>query len=193
MKFVKWLILLVAVLLGLFFIITFFLPKDYRVERAVEIAAGAPLIYSQVIDLEVWQEWNPWHELDPDMVVEYGDSRSGPGASYVWRSDIAGNGAMTIIGAAPLEEVRFEIIFDGYEELPSYSTIRIEPLEGDAACRVIWSFEGTVGENFFARWMTVMADKFVGPSYETGLQALKQRCEALAADPEAVFEKIPLP
>jgi hypothetical protein len=48
---------------------------------------------------------------------------------------------------------------------------------------VTWTFEGTVGDSFFARWMTVMVDKFVGASYEKGLGMLKERCEALAANP----------
>jgi hypothetical protein len=193
MKFVKWLIALVAVLLGLFFLITFFLPRDYKVERTIVMEAPASLVFSQVTDLEVWQEWSPWYELDPDMELEYGEIKSGPGAAYSWKSDIAGNGRMAIIEVVPPEVVRFQIIFDGYEDLPSYSAIRISALEGGSRSSVAWSFEGTVGDNFFARWMTVMADKFVGPSYEKGLEALKQRCEALAADPESVFGRIPIP
>jgi hypothetical protein len=193
MKFVKWLVALVAVLLGLFFLITFFLPQDYKVERTIVMEAPAALVYSQVTDLEVWQDWSPWYELDPDMELEYGEIKSGPGATYSWKSDIAGNGSMAIIEVVPLEVVRFQIIFEGYEDLPSYSAIQIDALEGGSRSSVSWSFEGTVGDNFFARWMTVLADKFVGPSYEKGLEVLKQRCEALAADPESAFGRIPIP
>lgn len=192
MKIVKWLIALVAVLFVLFLVITFFLPKSYTVERSMEIDAPAELIYSQVVDLEMWQEWNPWNEMDPEIAIEYGETKVGPGASYTWESDVAGDGAMKIIEATPVEHVRYELIFEGYEELPSYSSIYISPGGEDGPSTVSWSFEGSVGDNFFARWMSVMVDKFVGPSYEKGLEALKERCETLAEERGDVAEQVPV-
>lgn len=38
-------------------------------------------------------------------------------------------------------------------------------------------FDGTVGDRFFARWMTLLMDPMVGSQYEKGLEALKLRCE----------------
>ena len=193
MKLVKWSIILVAVLLGLFLVITFFLPTEYEIQRSLEIEAPAELVYSQVIDLETWQEWNPWSEMDPDMILEYGETTSGPGAYYAWTSEVAGNGAMKILEADPYRHVRFELIFEDYEDLPSYSSIFLESGEDPSTTEVTWTFEGDVGKGFFARWMTVMVDKFVGASYEKGLQALKERSEALAASPESIMESVPLP
>lgn len=193
MKFAKWLIGIVALLLGLFILITFFLPKDYAVERSVEIKAPAELVYAQVADLEIWQEWNPWNEMDPDMLIEYGDVSAGPGASYTWQSDVAGDGAMRIIEVDGMEHVRFELVFEGYEDNPAYSSLYISDGPDNGTTTVRWTFEGNVGDSFFGRWMTVMVDKFVGPSYEKGLKSLKERCEILALDPEAVFSEVPMP
>lgn len=193
MKFVKWLIIFVAVLFGLFLLITFFLPREYSVARSIEIEAPAEVVYSQVVDLEAWQEWNPWYEIDPEMAISYGEKKVGTGASYSWESDVAGNGQMTIIATEPNAYVEYELVFEGYEELPSTSGVHITPGEEEEPTAVRWTFEGSVGKNFFARWMSVMADKFIGSSYEKGLQSLKERCEALAADPEAVMKKIPIP
>lgn len=180
MKWAKWLIILVAVLLGLFLVITFFLPKEYEVRRSIDIAAPAPVIYSQVVDLEAWQTWNPWKEMDPDMALRYSEARSGVGASYEWNSEVAGNGRMAIVEATPNAHVRYELVFEGYEDLPSFSSLYLEPTEDLSQTRVIWTFEGTVGDRFFARWMSVLVDKFVGGSYEKGLDALKANCEQLA-------------
>jgi hypothetical protein len=193
MKLVKWLILLVAVLFGLFVLITFFLPTEYEIERTVQINAPEALVFSQVADLVVWQEWNPWNEMDPDMVIVYGEIATGPGASYTWTSDVAGDGAMKIVEVDGMDHVRYELLFEGYEDNPAFSSIYItEGLEAGTSS-VRWTFEGDVGDSFFGRWMTVMVDKFVGPSYEKGLQSLKERCETLAIDPEAVFKEIPMP
>ncbi|NDV61853.1 SRPBCC family protein [Puniceicoccales bacterium CK1056] len=193
MKIVKWLIALVALLLGLFVLITFFLPTEYEIERSTEINTPAELVFSQVVDLVAWQEWNPWNEMDPDMLIEYGELSAGPGASYTWQSDVAGDGAMKIIKVEGMEHVRFELLFEGYEDNPSYSSLFISEGSSEGSSTVRWTFEGNVGDSFFGRWMSVMIDKFVGPSYEKGLQSLKERCEALALDPEAVFKEVPVP
>ncbi|MGC9452293.1 MAG: SRPBCC family protein [Oceanipulchritudo sp.] len=180
MKTVKWIIIIVAVLLGLFIAVTAFLPKDYHVERSVVISAPAVLVYSQVVDLEAWQAWNPWSEMDPEMTIEYGENTVGKGAWYAWTSNVAGNGRMTIIETSAPNTVRYELVFQGYDELPSYSSMILEADDPLSPTRVTWTFEGDVGDQFFARWMAVAMDKFVGESYQQGLKALKKRCEGMA-------------
>lgn len=179
MKFLKWLLIVVASLFGLFILVSYFLPKDYYVERSLEIASPAVLVYSQVVDLEAWQEWEPWGKLDPEMTVTYGDIRSGPGASYVWESEMSGNGAMEVIKADPSKEVRYKLVFAGYEENPSYSSIMLDAADVAGPTTVTWTFEGSVGDKLFARWMVLLMDKFVGMNYETGLASLKERCEGM--------------
>lgn len=177
MKFVKWLLVIIAVLLGLFVLVTAFLPKDYHLERTVAIDAPADRIYDQFADLRAWQDWNPWNELDPEMEITFGETVAGKGAWYSWKSEAAGNGKMTILEADPPNRVRFELIFEGYEDLPSYSTVYLNPEEGDDTVQVTWTFEGTVGDQFFGRWMAVLVDTFVGKQYEQGLENLKRICE----------------
>lgn len=186
MKLVKWIIIGVAALLGLFVIVTAFLPKDYYVERSVEITAPVALVYSQVVDLEAWQAWNPWNELDPDIIIEYGEKKAGEGAWYEWKSKVAGNGKMTISEAEPPLTVNYVLVFEGFEDLPSYSSMLLEAGDPLSPTLVTWTFEGTVGNRFFARWMSVAMDKFVGQNYQKGLNMLKQRCEQMAEVPETV-------
>jgi len=182
MKFVKWFIALVVVLLGLFVLITFFLPRDFAVQRTVLMNASPEVIFDQVVDLKAWQEWNPWSRMDPDMMVVFGEKTYGAGAGYAWRSDVAGNGQMNIIRATPYREVRYKLVFEGFEDLPSFSSMLLTPGEAAGTTSVTWTFEGTVGNKFFARWMSVMVDSFIGKSYERGLEALKLQCEAIAAE-----------
>ena len=86
---------------------------------------------------------------------------------------------MSIIGTNPPNDIRFELIFDGYESEPSHSSFILEGNGMVDPVRVTWTFEGSVGDKFFARWMTLMIDKFIGNSYEKGLQSLKVRCEGM--------------
>jgi len=178
MKLVKWIIVVVVVLLAAFLGITALLPKDYLVERETVIAAPMEQIFSQVVDLEAWQEWNPWSKLDPAMVIEFGPERSGPGAWYRWESEVVGDGSIRITRTLPPRQVFYEMQFEGYEDMPASSSFTLMPGE-DGGTRVVWVFSGSAGEQFFARWMSVVADKLIGASYEKGLEALRERCEAL--------------
>ena len=182
MKAVKWTIIAVAVLLGLFVLVTLFLPKDYYVERSEVIEAPAVVIYMQIADLKAWQEWNPWKEMDPDMTLTFGEATSGTGAWYSWESEIAGSGRMTVIEADPPKTIRYELLFKGYESVPSYSGFSLEGEALTGPVKVTWSFEGSVGDKLFARWMTLFIDKFVGENYENGLKALKERCEGMKVE-----------
>ena len=177
MKAVKWFLIILTSVLALFIAVSFFLPTDYYVDRSVDIDAPLPLVYSQVADLEAWQQWNPWSNVDKDMEVTYGELRSGAGAWYSWKSEAAGNGRMTIIEAEAPTRIRYLLEFEGYEDLPSYSAMLLKTAGGEAPTTVTWTFEGNVGDKLFARWMVLLMDKFVGASYEQGLKALKERCE----------------
>lgn len=177
MKVVKWVILVIAVLLGLFIAVTFFLPKEYEMSRSIAIEARPGIVYNQVADLEAWQEWNPWSRMDPSIDIEYGEKRVGVGASYSWEGETAGSGTMEIVEAHPPLLVEYHLEFGGYEDTPSTSRILITPDPEGGPTEVTWTFEGSVGDQFFARWMSVMIDSLVGKSYEEGLQALKKRAE----------------
>jgi len=179
---VKWLLIIVAGLLGLFVVVSFFLPQDYYVERSIDISVPAALVYSQVVDLEAWLKWDPWGEMDPETKVTFGSIKVGTGASYSWESETSGNGSMAIIETNPPEMARFELIFEGYEDNPSYSSMLIDSTDSLGPCSVTWTFEGSVGDKLFARWMAVMMDKFVGMNYEKGLNNLKELCESMGGE-----------
>ncbi|MEX0326193.1 MAG: SRPBCC family protein [Puniceicoccaceae bacterium] len=186
MKFLKWLLIIVGGLLGLFIVVSFFLPKAYYVERSIDISAPAVLVYSQVSDLDAWRKWDPWGELDPDMTVTYGESRVGLGASYSWQSETSGDGTMEIVEVEAPNRIKYKLTFEGYEDNPSYSRILLEAGNAIGPTTVTWTFEGDVGEKLFARWMVLLMDKFVGMNYEKGLSNLKALCEGMIAAPPEV-------
>jgi uncharacterized protein YndB with AHSA1/START domain len=177
MKFLKWLLISLVVLLGLVFVVSYLLPKEYYVERTKTINAPAMVVYQQVVDLEAWQTWNPWNELDPEMTISYGEIKVGTGASYSWQSEKAGNGTMRITETVPPSNARYELIFEGFEDNPSISEFKLEGENLAGPTTVTWTFEGDVGDKLFARWMVILMDKMVGASYEQGLASLKAQCE----------------
>jgi len=177
MKIVKWVILGIAILFALFLLVTAFLPTEYEMSRSIRIEARPGIIYNQVADLRAWQEWNPWNTKDPSIEITYGEKQIGAGASYRWEGETSGSGRMEIIEAHPPLLITYRLEFGGYEKTPSTSKILLTPDPQGGPTEVTWSFEGSVGDQFFARWMSVMIDSLVGKSYEEGLQALKKRAE----------------
>jgi hypothetical protein len=98
---------------------------------------------------------------------------------------------MAITETNPPSMARFKLTFEGYEENPSYSSILIDSKDALGHCTVTWTFEGSVGDKLFARWMAVMMDKFVGINYEKGLNNLKELSEGMSTNIPAMEAPTP--
>lgn len=75
MKIIKYFVLTLIVLFLAFLGITATLPKEYFVERSIEINAPQQIVFSQVVDFEAWQKWNPWNDMDANIEIIYGDRK----------------------------------------------------------------------------------------------------------------------
>jgi uncharacterized protein YndB with AHSA1/START domain len=108
------------------------------------------------------------------MTTDYSGPPSGVGAVYHWKGDDkVGEGRMTITGAVENELVQIKLEFLKPWEQTSLTEFTFAPDPGGT--RVRWSMSGThdfVGK-LFAIFMDM--DKMVGPDFERGLNALKER------------------
>jgi hypothetical protein len=149
-------------------------PSTYRVERSMIVPAPAARPYQMVVDFHRWDGWSPWARLDPKMTTDYSGPPSGVGAVYHWKGDDkVGEGRMTITGAVEDKLVQIKLEFLKPWEQTSLTEFTFAPDPGGT--RVTWSMSGThdfVGK-LFAIFMDM--DKMVGPDFERGLNALKER------------------
>ena len=74
------LLALVVVVVG----IGSFLPKDFTVERSIEISASPEAVFDEVSSLRKWDAWSPWLARDPSIVNTYSGPESGAGATVTW-------------------------------------------------------------------------------------------------------------
>jgi len=173
---------------------------SYRVERSVMMTASPGQVYAQVYDLEKWQAWSPWMELDPNSKVTFEGPTSGPGAIMRWAgNEKVGRGAMAITDARPDEAIKIRLDF--VEPMEGTSDVRFafEP-EGQGT-KVTWSLEGKQSfvERLICTIMGINVEQMVGSDYERGLAKLKVVAEAeppaAAPTPEATpaMEAIPAP
>lgn len=165
-----------AVLVLLAVVVAFFLPRHYRVERSVVIAAPAQTIYPLVADLRAWREWGVWYERDPAMVATYSES-PGPneiGGWVAWTSESQGSGSATLKQLRPYSSATYELGFEGMT-MKSEGVFELQPVEGGV--RVVWSDAGDLGNNPVYRWFGLVLDGMVGPDFEGGLANLKRLAE----------------
>lgn len=173
MKWLKKAGIVLATLVALFFIVGMFLPTRFSVSRSILVQADSGKVHALVGDLERWPEWTPWSEIDPSMRTELGPRTSGVGASHSWSGD-RGTGRLTFTQCDPATGVVYDFsVNDG--QYRATGAIRYAP-EAQGT-RVSWTLEGGAG-GIFGRYLSLMMDDILGPSFEKGLNKLKALAEA---------------
>lgn len=113
MKILKYLFFLILIIVigGAIY----FATKDgsFEVTKTKTINAPAEVIYNNVKDFKNWQTWGPWMIEDKNIEINYAEKTEGEGASFSWKSEIVGDGAMKTIKVIPNKEIDQEIVFNG--------------------------------------------------------------------------------
>ena len=179
MKFLKTLLIGLIGLFVLLAIAGLFLPSSARVERSIVIERAPSVIFPVINSFERFNEWSPWHGIDPNATYTYSGPASGVGANMKWvGNDEVGSGSQTITASVPDQRIAIELTFG--DMTPSQVEMLLSP-EGDGT-RVTWTLESKFGYDLAGRYFGLLMDKFVGADYEKGLAQLK-----------AVVEKAPTP
>ena len=154
------------------------MADTYTVERRETISAAPAELFTRVGNLERWDDFSPWAELDPDMDKTYTGDPTEVGAKYHWSGNRkVGEGEMTITDTAADERVVIDLRFIKPFRSESETQISLRPT-GDAT-EVTWSMTGE--KTFMVKLMGLFGrtmDKMVGPDFEKGLAKLKRISEA---------------
>ena len=170
----------VAGVLILFIAVVATRASSYHVERKLEVAAPADLVFGVLNDLHQFAGvlvlfGSPWEKLDPNMQKTFDGPAAGVGQSYAWSGKKVGMGKMTIEESVPGQKVGIKLKF-------------VKPMESTATCVltlagtptgsfVTWSMDGNhnfVGKAF---GMFMNMDNMLGTDIEKGLAQLKTVAE----------------
>ena len=150
----------------------------FSVERTETIAASPQEIFSRVGNLQGWDEWSPWAEMDPNMTKTYTGDQGEVGSGYHWTGNRkVGEGQMTMTEVTKDERVEIDLRFMKPFKSENITEIVLSP-EGDATS-VTWRMTGP--NTFMTKVMAMIGknmDKMVGPDFEKGLAKLKRLSEA---------------
>ena len=169
-------------MIGIIFIVGFFLPDKLFVERSIVVNAPQDRVFSLVADFRNWPEWSPWAEMDPDAVFTF--SGRGVGQTMHWESEdpAVGVGYNTIGSLRPNNEMTFHIELG--KDGRGFGRFVLQPT--DKGINVVWSVAAKLrdGQPWYRKpLMTYMQyaidlDQAIGGEYETGLRNLKSVAEA---------------
>ena len=189
MKILKGILIFIVVVALLLVVVTFFLPSNVEMQRSKIIDAPGEVLFGHVNDLRKWNSWSSWHQMDPDMVIEYSSEKPvGEGAWYSWNgSDAVGSGKLTIVESQPHNFIRTEMFFMDSED-PAFSDFRFEETEGGT--NVTWTFDAEMSG--MGKWFGLMMESFMGPTYEKGLEQLDSIATALPATSTVGVEEFQL-
>jgi hypothetical protein len=152
-------------------------PSAYRVERKLEIAAPAELVFGVLNDLRQFAGvlvlfGSPWEKRDPGMQKAFEGPAAGVGQSLAWSGNReVGKGKMTIEESVPGQKVGVKLEF--LKPMASTATCALTIAGTPAGSFVTWSMEGN--HNFMGKafGLFMNMDNMLGADLEKGLAQLK--------------------
>ena len=176
MRFLKRLLIGLALLVATFLVVVWLQPDDYRLTRTTVIAAPAAAVFEQVNDLRKWENWSPWAKLDPNAKVTFSGPQAGQGASFRWEgNDKVGAGTMTIMESRP--NLRVATRTDFVKPFEGTSNSDFVFSEAGGQTNVIWTMSGKQSFIGKAICLFMSMETMLGPEFERGLAQLKQAAE----------------
>jgi hypothetical protein len=171
----------VAGLLVLFVAVAATRPSAYHVERKLEIAAPADLVFGVLNDLHQFAGvfilfGSPLEQADPNMQKTFAGPAAGAGQSFAWSGKEAGTGKMTIEESVPGQKVGVKLEF--VKPMASTATVALTLAGTPTGSFVTWSMDGN--HNFIGKafGMFVNMDNMLGGDIEKGLAQLKTVAES---------------
>ena len=174
MKILRKVFSTIIVLIVVVVVVGLFLPTSYTVERSIIIDATPAEIHQYVGDLNKWENWEPWKEGDPTLIVTHGVKSSGVGASQSWVGK-KGDGALTFTKDSPQEGIEYDVFFDDGKYTCKIA-MTYDPLEDDKT-RVTWTMTGDMDMPVIGGYFVLMMDSEVGSMFDKGLLNLKNTVE----------------
>jgi Polyketide cyclase / dehydrase and lipid transport len=161
-------VVVLLVLVGLF------LPRQWRVERAIVIQAQPARIHPLLANLRRWQDWAAWNkEMDPEVKYEFAGPEEGAGASWSWQGPKMGRGRMVVTRAEADKGLWVDEAIES-DEINAQGALTYAP-EGTGT-RVTWTDTGTLPPVIGGYFVGQIND-MLGGHFQVGLERLKALAE----------------
>lgn len=167
MKILKFIGIGLLLLVAAVLVTGLFLPSSLKLTETKTIKAEQEIVYGLVNDIKLWRSWSPWFEIDPAILIKFGNPSVGEGASFEWTSKHpkVGNGSMKITKSIPYEIISTEVNFG--DNGGATGEFNFESVEGGT--KVSWTFYTDFGSNVMARYFGLFFKNAISDDYRRGL------------------------
>jgi effector-binding domain-containing protein len=173
MNVIKFIVIAIALLAGVYFVIALLAPKTFFVQRKMVINAPPQKIFNEVNSFQNWESWSPWLMRDSTIKNIYTGPEKGTGNKVSWTSIKSESGSMEIMQSDSPGLMVSRITIKGFTPFQSRFTFS----SVDSGTEVTWTDSGSFGLHW--RPFIFFADKMIGGDLENGLKNLKKHVESM--------------
>tara|TARA_B110000503_G_scaffold143719_1_gene247603 strand:- start:3018 stop:4022 length:1005 start_codon:yes stop_codon:yes gene_type:complete len=175
MKFLKWLLIIITVIVAIVMIYGATQPSQITIEESIDINANASVVFEEIKDFEAWDKWSAWSKMDTSMEQSYEGKVGEVGYKYSWKSKnpMVGIGSQEVVEIRQDEYIKTKLFFNGSADA-NYASFTLTENKGKTT--VVWDMVGAETP-FYARIMNTLFKPMIVESYQTSLKELKSIVE----------------
>lgn len=154
------------------------MASKYSIQTSIHIDATAKKIFDVLIDLNRFDEWNPFRTFDESVTSHVTQSKPGVGSTYDYQGKKIGKGRQLITAVNKPSTITSQMFFYRGDVVRDTVTVEYRLVEDSTGTVVTWFMEGerNLMGSFMGRVMGF--DKMMGKSFATGLGQLKGLIES---------------
>jgi len=171
MRIIKIIFFTLISIIALIFIIGLFLPKTFHAGSSVVIDKPVGEVYDFVRILRNQPQYDAWSRKDEKIQQNFEGFDGKVGSSYIWKSDVVGNGKQVLAKLEPNKKVEIDIYF--FDDSEPNKTVFLLDEIGPNQTKVTWQIDGKTG--YPMNILTYCFD--MNKDFEEGVQNLKQVLE----------------
>lgn len=176
MKVLKWIIIVLAIILGFLALLPMFLAPSYEIRVSETINMPKEMVYSKVTDYRTWKNWSVWNSMEEEVEYKYEIKPTGEvGNQMSWTGDTVGVGTIEIVEAQEPNYIDQKLTFKKPFEMTGRDEWKFEEVENGTKVTWINSGEYKYFERFFGVMMEMSGQ--LESQMEEGLQNLKNYLE----------------
>ena len=153
------------------------MAEKYSLQTSIVIDAPAKKIYDVMVDLNRFDEWNPFMSMDPTTTTKVTQSKPGPGSLYEYEGKRIGRGQQVVLSVEKPTLIVSEMSFFGKKKTNT-ANIEFRIHEETSGTLVTWYMEGERGLGGKFMGVVLGFDKMMGKSFAAGLAGLKTLMES---------------
>jgi uncharacterized protein YndB with AHSA1/START domain len=153
------------------------MAEKYSLQTSVVINVPAKKIFDLMLDLNRFDDWNPFMTMDPTTTTKVTQTKPGPGSLYEYEGKRIGRGQQVVLSAEKPNIIVSEMSFFGKKKTNT-AIIEFRIQEESAGTLVTWYMEGERGLGGKFMGTVLGFDKMMGKSFASGLASLKTLMES---------------